>query len=87
MPEATPVDVADERRAAPGPPPEAVGPLMRGIAVLREAGDAGGRVPLSDLVRSTGLARSTVDRIAATFARMGYVRVDGHWLTLAPRLM
>ncbi|MFD6334629.1 IclR family transcriptional regulator C-terminal domain-containing protein [Streptomyces niveus] len=87
MPEATPVDVADERSTAPGPPPEAVGPLMRGIAVLREAGDAGGRVPLSDLVRSTGLARSTVDRIAATFARMGYVRVDGHWLTLAPRLM
>ncbi|MEV0778956.1 IclR family transcriptional regulator C-terminal domain-containing protein [Streptomyces sp. NPDC050428] len=79
----------EEKTSAPGPavPPEAVGPLMRGIAVLREAGDAGGRVSLSDLVRSTGLARSTVDRIAATFARMGYVRVDGHWLTLAPRLM
>ncbi|MEV8334030.1 IclR family transcriptional regulator domain-containing protein [Streptomyces niveus] len=87
MPEAMPFDLPDERFAAPGPPPEAVGPLTRGIAVLREAGDAGGRVPLSDLVRSTGLARSTVDRIAATFARMGYVRVDGHWLTFAPRLM
>ncbi|UUN25382.1 IclR family transcriptional regulator C-terminal domain-containing protein [Streptomyces sp. FIT100] len=68
-------------------PAEAVGPLMRGIAVLRAVSDAGGRMSLSDLVRTTGLARSTVDRVAATLARMGYVRLDGHEATLAPRLM
>ncbi|MET7619143.1 IclR family transcriptional regulator C-terminal domain-containing protein [Streptomyces sp. NPDC005408] len=68
-------------------PAEAVGPLMRGIAVLREISDAGGRMSLSDLVRATGLARSTADRIAATFARMGYLRLDGHSAALAPRLM
>ncbi|MFE7775409.1 IclR family transcriptional regulator C-terminal domain-containing protein [Streptomyces sp. NPDC057445] len=69
------------------PPAEAVAPLMRGIAVLRELSDAGGRTALGELVRSTGLARSTVDRIAATLARMGYVRLQGHEAALAPRLM
>ncbi|MFE2601678.1 IclR family transcriptional regulator C-terminal domain-containing protein [Streptomyces sp. NPDC059396] len=72
--------------AEPGPP-EAVGPLMRGIAVLRAISDAGGRAALSDLVRTTGLARSTADRIAATLARMGYLRLDGHSAALTPRLM
>ncbi|WP_351228101.1 IclR family transcriptional regulator C-terminal domain-containing protein [Streptomyces sp. NPDC002133] len=69
------------------PPDEAVGPLMRGIAVLCAISDAGGRVPLSELVRTTGLARSTVDRVAATLARMGYLRLDGHEARPAPRLM
>ncbi|MEU3920324.1 IclR family transcriptional regulator C-terminal domain-containing protein [Streptomyces sp. NPDC029004] len=68
-------------------PAEAVGPLMRGICVLREVSEAGGVMTVSELVRSTGLARSTVDRIAATLARMGYLRLDGHRVVLAPRLM
>ncbi|MEV8595221.1 IclR family transcriptional regulator C-terminal domain-containing protein [Streptomyces sp. NPDC052012] len=69
-------------------PPEAVTPLLRGIAVLRRLTDApDGTLSLSALERSTGLARSTVDRITSTLARMGYVRVDGRDVTLAPRLM
>ncbi|MEU9014374.1 IclR family transcriptional regulator C-terminal domain-containing protein [Streptomyces sp. NPDC048479] len=68
-------------------PAEAVGPLMRGVSVLRDISEAGGRMTVSELVRSTGLARSTVDRIAATLARMGYLRLDGHAAILAPRLM
>ncbi|MGW2791695.1 IclR family transcriptional regulator domain-containing protein [Streptomyces sp. NPDC001251] len=68
-------------------PAEAVGPLMRGVAVLRGLSDADGRLSLGELVRTTGLARSTVDRVAATLARMGYVRLDGPAVTLAPRLM
>jgi IclR family pca regulon transcriptional regulator len=42
---------------------------------------------LSALERATGLARSTVDRVTATLARMGYVRLDGRDAVLAPRLM
>ncbi|MDT0388479.1 IclR family transcriptional regulator domain-containing protein [Streptomyces dubilierae] len=68
-------------------PAEAVTPLIRGIAVLRELTDANGTLSLSALERATGLARSTVDRITATLARMGYVRVDGRDVFLAPRLM
>ncbi len=68
-------------------PSEAVAPLMRGITVLRRLTEAGGASSLSGVERSTGLARSTVDRIAATLARMGYVRLDGRDVVLAPRLM
>ncbi|MDC2946426.1 IclR family transcriptional regulator C-terminal domain-containing protein [Streptomyces heilongjiangensis] len=60
---------------------------MRGIAVLRGLTDAGGTATLSDLGRTTGLARSTVDRVAGTLARMGYVHLDGSNAALAPRLM
>ncbi|MEU3851897.1 IclR family transcriptional regulator C-terminal domain-containing protein [Streptomyces sp. NPDC029554] len=68
-------------------PAEAVTPLIRGIAVLRELTDANGTLSLSALERATGLARSTVDRITATLAHMGYVRIDGRDVFLAPRLM
>ncbi|MGW0970625.1 IclR family transcriptional regulator domain-containing protein [Streptomyces sp. NPDC002516] len=68
-------------------PAEAVAPLIRGIAVLRRLTEADGSAGLSGLERATGLARSTVDRITATLARMGYVRLDGRDAVLAPRLM
>ncbi|MFM9554215.1 MULTISPECIES: IclR family transcriptional regulator domain-containing protein [Streptomyces] len=74
--------------AAPAPaPPEAVAPLMRGITVLRRLTEADGTLSPSALEKATGLARSTVDRITATLARMGYVRLDGRDAVLAPRLM
>ncbi|MEV6739434.1 IclR family transcriptional regulator C-terminal domain-containing protein [Streptomyces sp. NPDC051104] len=68
-------------------PAEAVAPLMRGLNVLRRLTDADGSCSLSALERASGLARSTVDRIAATLARMEYVRLDGRDVVLAPRLM
>lgn len=68
-------------------PAEAIAPLIRGVAVLRQLTDAGGMLSLSGLERSTGLARSTVDRITATLARMGYVRLDGRDAILTPRVM
>ncbi|MEW2050642.1 IclR family transcriptional regulator C-terminal domain-containing protein [Streptomyces sp. NPDC005476] len=72
----------------PGPvPAEAVTPLIRGVAVLRQLTGAGGTMSLSGLERATGLARSTVDRITATLARMGYVRLDGRDAVLTPRVM
>ncbi len=68
-------------------PAEAVTPLIRGVAVLRQLTQAGGTLSASGLERATGLARSTVDRIAATLARMGYVRLDGRDVVLAPPVM
>ncbi|GAQ66901.1 IclR family transcriptional regulator domain-containing protein [Streptomyces scabiei] len=68
-------------------PADAVAPLMRGIAVLRRLTEADGTLSPSALEKATGLARSTVDRITATLARMGYVRLDGRDAVLAPRLM
>lgn len=69
------------------PPGEAVAPLIRGVGVLRRLSEAGGMLSPSALERATGLARSTVDRITATLARMGYVRPDGRDVVLTPRVM
>ncbi|MEU6774137.1 IclR family transcriptional regulator C-terminal domain-containing protein [Streptomyces sp. NPDC046759] len=85
MPAKTAPD-ADARTEA-APPEEAVGPLVRGVGVLRRLTGAGGTLSPSGLERATGLARSTVDRITATLARMGYVRLDGRDVVLAPGVM
>ncbi|MEV5970526.1 IclR family transcriptional regulator C-terminal domain-containing protein [Streptomyces sp. NPDC051921] len=68
-------------------PPEAVTPLLRGIGVLCRLTEAGGRMPVGEVERATGLARSTVDRITGTLARMGYVRLEGRDVLLAPPLL
>lgn len=80
----TTMDDAVAPTAAAAVPAEAVTPLIRGIAVLRELTEAGGALSPSALERATGLARSTVDRITATLARMGYVRLDGRDVVLTP---
>lgn len=82
----TPLD-ADAPGGAAVPPAEAVTPLIRGIAVLRQLTEAGGMLSPSALERATGLARSTVDRITATLGHMGYVRLDGRDVVLAPPVM
>ncbi|NUS86937.1 MAG: helix-turn-helix domain-containing protein [Streptomyces sp.] len=69
-----------------------VGPLERGLAVLRaltalSAHGAGPAVRPGDLVRATGLARSVVDRVLGTLQQLGYVRLDGREVSLATRLM
>ncbi|MBD0420509.1 helix-turn-helix domain-containing protein [Streptomyces sp. TRM S81-3] len=89
MPANTTNDARDEdaETASGAAPAEAVAPLLRGIAVLRRLTAADGTLSLSALEKATGLARSTVDRITATLARMGYVRLDGRDVSLAPRLM
>ncbi|MDJ0462444.1 IclR family transcriptional regulator C-terminal domain-containing protein [Streptomyces sp. H27-C3] len=71
------------------PPAESVGPLERGLTVLRAlaAPGADDRTRHSDLVRSTGLARSTVDRVVSTLDRLGLVRGDGREVALTPRAL
>ncbi|MFJ8506873.1 IclR family transcriptional regulator C-terminal domain-containing protein [Streptomyces avermitilis] len=81
------VTAAPGSTAVPAVPAEAVAPLTRGITVLRRLTEADGTAGLSSLERASGFARSTVDRITATLARMGYVRLDGRDAVLAPRLM
>lgn len=86
----TPPDTHAPDTTAPNPttPAEAVAPLLRGITVLRRLTEAdGGSLSLGALEKATGLARSTVDRVTTTLARMGYVRLDGRDVTPAPRLM
>ena len=72
--------------AAP-PPQEAVAPLIRGLALLREICRADGHRSVGALVRTTGLARATVDRMISTLAHAGYLRVAGREVFITPRLM
>ncbi|NUR60098.1 MAG: helix-turn-helix domain-containing protein [Catenulispora sp.] len=66
-----------------------VGPLERGLAVVHAlAGAPAGRLRRSDLVRATGLARSTVDRIVTTLVRLGHLREEyGGDAVLTPRVL
>ncbi|MGW7197450.1 IclR family transcriptional regulator domain-containing protein [Streptomyces chryseus] len=84
MPNAEPAGSAGSVGSA-----DAVGPLERGLTVLRalSAPGADDRTRHSDLVRETGLARSTVDRVVSTLDRLGLARSDGREVALAPRLM
>ncbi|MFE9452451.1 IclR family transcriptional regulator C-terminal domain-containing protein [Streptomyces sp. NPDC006739] len=77
----------DATSDGPGTPAEAVAPLVRGVGLIRRLTEAQGTLSASGLERATGLARSTVDRITATLARMGYVRLDGRDVILTPRVM
>ncbi|MDK1471890.1 IclR family transcriptional regulator C-terminal domain-containing protein [Streptomyces sp. 549] len=74
------------RAAVPGG--EAVATLERGLTVVRLlAAERSGRLSRADLVRATGLARSSLDRVAATLRHLGYLRAEGQDLLPAPRLM
>ncbi|WP_116245877.1 IclR family transcriptional regulator C-terminal domain-containing protein [Nocardiopsis sp. FIRDI 009] len=66
---------------------ESVATLERGLAVVRALTAAPStRMRRSDLVRSTGLARATVDRVTRTLAHLGYLRIEDQDAVLAPRL-
>ncbi|AXK31366.1 IclR family transcriptional regulator [Streptomyces armeniacus] len=79
---------ADAAGAAEHAEPGVLGPLERGVAVLRAlSAPDGHRQRPSDLVHTTGLARATVDRLVSTLTRIGYVRPAGRDIEPAPRLM
>lgn len=83
---ATPPEAIPPKATAPdATPSEAVGPLIRGLSVLRALAGAGGRLSVGDLVRATALARSTVDRTLGTLERLGHVRLEDRSAVLAPR--
>ncbi|MEV4091174.1 IclR family transcriptional regulator domain-containing protein [Streptosporangium saharense] len=67
---------------------EPAGTLERGLGVLRAlTAEPWRRTRATDLVRATGLARSTVDRVLATLVHLGYLRAEEREVLLAPRLM
>jgi IclR family pca regulon transcriptional regulator len=76
------IDRARSERSA-----ETVGPLERGLAVLRIIAAQHGAARPAELARAAGLARSTVDRVATTLARLGYLRAEDRDLLPAPRLL
>jgi IclR family pca regulon transcriptional regulator len=65
----------------------AVGPLERGLHVIEVLANADAGQRPADLARTTGLARSTVDRVVTTLEEIGYLRWDGREVLLTPRIL
>jgi IclR family pca regulon transcriptional regulator len=61
--------------------------LERGLAVIRAFDEHNPELTLSDVARSTGLTRAAARRFLLTLADLGYVRTDGRWFTLSPRIL
>jgi IclR family pca regulon transcriptional regulator len=61
--------------------------LERGLGVIRAFDAEHPELTLSDVARSTGLTRAASRRFLLTLADLGYVRTDGRWFSLSPRVL
>ena len=61
--------------------------LQRGLAVIRAFDADNPTLTLSDVARSTGLARAAARRFLLTLVDLGYIRVDGRQFRLSPRVL
>ena len=70
-----------------GRAPHFVQSLERGLAVIRAFDEHNPELTLSDVARATGLTRAAARRFLLTLADLGYVRTDGRWFSLSPRIL
>jgi IclR family pca regulon transcriptional regulator len=70
-----------------GRAPHFVQSLERGLAVIRAFDEHYPELTLSDVARRTGLTRAAARRFLLTLADLGYVRTDGRWFSLSPRIL
>jgi IclR family pca regulon transcriptional regulator len=61
--------------------------LRRGLAVIRAFDADNPTLTLSDVARSTGLARAAARRFLLTLVDLGYIRVDGRQFRLSPQVL
>ena len=61
--------------------------LQRGLAVIRAFDADNPTLTLSDVARSTGLARAAARRFLLTLVDLGYIRVDGRQFRLSPQVL
>jgi IclR family pca regulon transcriptional regulator len=70
-----------------GRAPHFVQSLERGLAVIRAFDEHHPERTLSDVARATGMTRAAARRFLLTLEDLGYVRSDGRWFTLSPRIL
>ena len=61
--------------------------LERGLAVIRAFDAAHPELTLSEVAAATGVTRAAARRFLLTLAKLGYVRSDGRFFSLTPRLL
>ncbi len=76
-----------KRTDTPGPSPNFVQSLARGLSVIEAMGQSGGPLTLSATASATGLSRAAARRLLLTLGDLGYVRVDGRQFSLTPRVL
>jgi IclR family pca regulon transcriptional regulator len=61
--------------------------LERGLAVICAFDRNNAELTLSEVAAATGVTRATARRFLLTLARLGYVRSDGRFFSLTPRVL
>ena len=67
--------------------PDFVRSLERGLAVIRAFDREHPELTLSEVAAATGVTRATARRFLLTLADLGYVRNDGRFFSLSPRVL
>jgi len=71
----------------PSRSPEFVQSLERGLAVIRAFDAENTELTLSDVARAADLTRAAARRFLLTLVALGYVRTDGRFFALRPRVL
>lgn len=67
--------------------PEVVQSLIRGLKIIRIFDAENSRLTLSEAAALAGVPRAAVRRFFQTFVSIGYMRTDGRYFSLAPRIL
>ena len=67
--------------------PDFVQSLERGLAVIRAFDAAHPELTLSEVAAATRVTRAAARRFLLTLADLGYVRSDGRFFSLSPRVL
>jgi IclR family pca regulon transcriptional regulator len=67
--------------------PDFVQSLERGLAVIRAFDKDHPQLTLSEVAAITGVTRAAARRFLLTLVRLGYVRADGRFFSLSPRVL
>jgi len=81
------VSTADRPELDGGRAAHYVQSLERGLAVIRAFGADTPSLTLSEVARATGLTRAATRRFLLTLGDLGYVRSDGRYFELTPRVL
>ncbi|MGH8447224.1 MAG: IclR family transcriptional regulator domain-containing protein [Solimonas sp.] len=77
----------DDPQAADAPPPDFVGSVAHGLAVLRAFDHDHFQMTLSEVSARTGMTRAGARRYLLTLAYLGYVQQNGRLFRLTPKVL
>ncbi|MGH8877059.1 MAG: helix-turn-helix domain-containing protein, partial [Stackebrandtia sp.] len=71
----------------PQPGPDYVQSLARGLAVIKAFSADTPRLTLTEVAQLAGLNRASARRFLRTLTELGYIRGDGKFFSLRPRVL